>query len=118
MDRRNKEKEENMKTIITLAIVALVSTTAARAEVITKGGASALLKAPTVTDGTPIAAMKCATCKSEFVTVKLLTFKGSTPETALIERHACASCGNKWVTAGHGKAKVEVAVHTCGGCTI
>jgi hypothetical protein len=107
-----------MKTIITLAIVVLISATAARAEVITKGGASALLKTPSAKAGTPVAAMKCATCKSEFVTVKTLTFKGSVPATSLFERHACASCGNKWVTTGNGKAKAEVAVHTCGGCTI
>jgi hypothetical protein len=50
------------------------------------------------------------------VRVKVPTFKGSTPETALVERHACASCGTKWATTGHGKAKVDVAVHTCGGC--
>lgn len=65
-----------MKTIITLAIAALISATAARAEVITKGGASALLKAPAVKAGTPVAAVKCATCKSEFLTTKLVTFKG------------------------------------------
>jgi DNA-directed RNA polymerase subunit RPC12/RpoP len=118
MDRRKKEKDLNMKTIITLAIVALISATAARAEVITKGGASALMKAPTAKAGTPVAAMKCATCKSEFVTVKVPTFKGSAPETSLVERHACTSCGTKWVTTGHGKAKVEVAKHTCGGCTL
>ena len=107
-----------MKTIITLAIVALFAATAARAEVITKGGASALMKAPAVKTGAPIAAMKCALCKSEFVTVKAPAFKGTAPAAATLERHACASCGNKWVTIGHGKAKVEVAVHTCGGCTI
>lgn len=107
-----------MKTIITLAIVALLSATAARAEVITKGGASALLKASALKAGTPVAAMRCAACKSDFVTVKVPTFKGSTPETALVERHGCASCGSKWVTTGHGKTKVEAAVHTCGGCTM
>lgn len=105
-----------MKTIITLAIVALLSATAARADVITKGGASGLMKAPTVKAGTPAAAMKCALCKSEFITVKVPASKGSVPATSLIERHACASCGTKWVTTGHGKAKAEVAVHTCGGC--
>jgi len=118
MDRRNKEKDENMKTIITLAIVALLSATAAGAEVITKGGASALMKSPTVKAGAPAAAMKCALCKSEFVTVKTPEFKGTGSGAATVERHACASCGNKWVTSGHGKAKVELAMHTCGGCTL
>ena len=121
-----KEKDLNLQTIITLAIVALLSATAAGAEVITKGGASGLMnpgrnqaEAPSIRTEAPVAAaMKCALCKSEFVIVKVPTFKGSTPETTLVERHACASCGNKWVTSGHGKAKVEVAKHTCGGCTI
>ena len=107
-----------MKTIITLAIAGLFAATAGRAEVITKGGASALLKAPAVKAGSPVAAMKCARCKSEFVTVKTSAFKGTAPTVAPAERHACASCGNNWITTGHGKAKVEVAVHTCGGCTI
>ena len=118
MDSPEKEKELNMKTIVTLAIAALFAATAARAEVITKGGASALLKGPAVKVGAPAAAMKCALCKSEFVTVKTPAFKGTAPATATLERHACAACSNKWVTTGHGKAKVEVAVHTCGGCKI
>ena len=111
MDRRRKEKDLNMKTIITLAIVALLSATATGAEVITKGGAAGLMNpgrnhdqrqagAPSIRTEAPVAAaMKCALCKSEFVIVKVPTFKGSTPETSLVERHACASCGNKWVTS-------------------
>jgi hypothetical protein len=117
MDRPERERK-NMKTILTLAIVALLSATAARAEVLTKGGASALMRLPPVKGGTPVAAMKCATCKSEFVAVKVPTFKGTTAATAMVERHGCNSCGNKWVTTGHGKAKVNAAVHTCGGCAL
>lgn len=106
-----------MKTTITLAIVALLAATAARAEVITKGGASGLMKAPAlVRTETPAPAMRCAACTSEYVTVRLPTFKGTVPETAIVERHACKTCGTKWVTTGHGKAKVEVAQHTCGAC--
>lgn len=105
-----------MKTIITLTIVAILGAAALRAEVSTKGGASALLQAPAVKAGAPLAAMKCATCKSDFVTVRVPSFKGSMPETALVERHGCGSCGTKWATSGHGKAKVDAAVHTCGGC--
>jgi len=91
MDRRKREKDLNMKTIITLAIVALISATAARAEVITKGAGGGLTKAPAVKTGPPPAAMKCALCKSEFVAVKVPTFKGRAPEASLVERHACAS---------------------------
>jgi hypothetical protein len=107
-----------MKTIVILAIGALFAATAARAEVITKGGASALLKASPVKAEAAAPAMKCAMCKSEFVTVKTPAFKGSSPTSVTVERHACVSCGTKWVTSGNGKAKTEVAVHTCGGCTI
>lgn len=107
-----------MKTIVTLTIIALFAATAARAEVITKGGASALLKVSPVKTEAAAPAMKCAMCKSEFVTAKTPSFKGTAPTAVTVERHACVSCGNKWVTSGHGKAKVEVAVHTCGGCTL
>ena len=106
-----------MKTIVTLAIVALFAATAAHAEVITKGGATGLMKAPNTRTEAPIAAaMSCSKCKSEFVSLTVPTFKGTAPATATVERHACASCGNTWVTSGHGKAKVETAVHTCGSC--
>jgi hypothetical protein len=106
-----------MKTIVTLAIVALFAATAARAEVITKGGAAGLMKAPNIQTEAPAAvAMLCPKCKSEFASVTVPTFKGTAPATATVERHACAGCGNKWITSGHGKAKVETAVHTCGGC--
>ncbi len=121
LERRNgfaRTKERtNMKTIVTLAIVALFAATAARAEVITKGGATALVKSPTIQTPAPVAtAMVCPKCKSEFASVTAPAFKGTTPATATVERHACANCGTKWVTTGHGKAKVETAVHTCGGC--
>jgi len=117
MDSPEQKEELNMKTIITLAIVALFAATAARAEVITKGGAAGLMKAPNIRTEAPVAvAMLCPKCKSEFASVTVPTFKGTAPVTATVERHACASCGNKWVTSGHGKAKVETAVHTCGDC--
>jgi len=108
-----------MKTIITIAIVALFTVITARADGMRpKGGAGALLKAPEVKAGAPVAAMKCATCKSEFVTIKTPAFKGTVPVTTIVERHACTSCENKWVTAGYGKARTLVTVHTCGGCTL
>jgi uncharacterized protein with PIN domain len=106
-----------MKTITTLAIAALFATTVAGAEVITKGGAAQLAKAPyTRTETAAPAVMPCPNCKSEFATVTAPTFKGSAPATATVERHACSNCQTKMVTSGHGKAKVETAAHSCGGC--
>lgn len=115
-----KEKEQNMKTIVTLAIIALfaATATAAHTDVITKGGAAKLMKAPTVQTGTPALAapMNCPKCKSEFVSVTIPRDKSTPPSTVMVERHACPTCVNKWVTIGHGKAKVLTTVHTCGGC--
>jgi len=109
-----------MKTIVTLAIVALfaATATAAHTDVITKGGASRLMKAPSVQTETPALAvpMNCPKCKSEFVSVTVPRNKAISPSSVLVERHACPSCVNKWVTSGHGKAKVLTTVHTCGGC--
>jgi transcription elongation factor Elf1 len=106
-----------MKTITTLAIAALFAGTLAGAEVITKGGAAQLAKAPYTRTATPApAAMSCPNCKSDLVTMNVPTFKGSAPTTATVERHACPNCETKLVTSGHGKAKVETATHSCGGC--
>jgi hypothetical protein len=106
-----------MKTIVTIALATLVAAFAAQAEVITKGGAADLAISPTVRTEAPAAkAMNCGMCKSEFAKVETPTFKGTAPTVVTVERHACPTCGTKWVSAGHGKAKVESAVHTCGSC--
>lgn len=106
-----------MKTIIALTIATLFAATAARAEVVTKGGATGLTKAPAVQTQAPVRiAMDCAKCKSEYVALTRRGFKGAAPVTTTVERHGCAACGNKWITSGHGKAKVETAIHTCNDC--
>ena len=106
-----------MKTIIALTIATLFAATAARAEVVTKGTATGLTKGPIVQTQAPVQiAMQCPKCKSEFVAVTTPSFKGAAPATTTVERHGCASCGNKWTTTGHGKMKTETAIHTCDGC--
>jgi hypothetical protein len=111
------ERENNMKTILTLAVAVFLSATVAHAEVIAKGGATGLFKGTVVRAEKPApAAMSCANCKSEFATLKVPAFKGTAPAQATVERHACAACGTKWVATGHGKAKAEKAIHTCAGC--
>jgi len=116
---RRKEKELNMKIISTLAAIGLLAAMSGNAEVLTKGGATKLMTGPVVRPGAPTtAAMKCAACKSEYVTVKIPTFKGTVPQTATFERHGCNSCDTKWVTTGHGKAKVQTAVHGCANCAM
>ena len=108
-----------MKQIITIAVATLVVAFAAQAEVVTKGGAAGLVKSPAVRSEAPAAkTMGCTMCKSEFAKVPALTFKGTAPAAVTVERHECPTCGTKWVSTGHGKAKVESAVHTCGSCKI
>jgi hypothetical protein len=60
--------------------------------------------------------MACPKCKSEFVTRTEVTTKGTTPVTALVEKHLCNGCATTIATSGFGKAKVEVASHKCTGC--
>ena len=117
------KERDHMKTLVTLAIASLFAVTTASAEVVTKGGAARLFTAPAANGAAAVATtrplakpMVCAMCKSEFVTTRTPSFKGTAPALATVERHACADCGTKWVTTGHGKAKVETAVHTCVGC--
>lgn len=114
-----KEKEHTMKSYLAIGLITVLAATAARAEVVTKGGAAGLFSAP-ATRSTPAAAptgSACgACCKSEYRTVTVPTFKGTTPRTVAVEDHACSSCRTKWVASGHGKARTETSVHACGGC--
>ena len=105
-----------MKTILATALIALVITLGTRAEVISKGGSSALLKAPAGATAAAPAAMKCGMCKSEFATITTSGSKGTTPSVSKVERHGCAACTTSHVTTGQGKAKVETAVHGCKSC--
>ncbi len=105
-------------TTITIAMATFIAATAAFADITAKGGATALSKGTVVQPGNaaPAAAMNCPKCKSQMATVAVPGFKANEPKMATIQRHGCGDCGTKWVTTGHGKAKVETAVHTCGGC--
>ena len=105
-----------MKTILTTALVAVVIALGVRADVISKGGASALVKAPAVSTEAAPTPMKCGMCKSEFATVQTPASKGTAPTASTVEKHGCASCVTTFNTTGHGKAKVETAVHGCNGC--
>lgn len=107
-----------MKSYLAIGLVTMLAATAARAEVMTKGGAAGLFNAPaTRSAATAIPRSGCgACCKSEFRTLTVPTFKGTTPRTVTVENHACPNCGTEWVSSGHGKARTETAVHACGGC--
>lgn len=107
-----------MKTTLLLTALTafLIFTGQSSAEVITKGGASALLPPPNTSTDRNAAAMNCAKCKSDFFVAEIRAPKGSRPENVIIEKHRCEGCDTRIETRGGGKAKTDVAVHACKTC--
>lgn len=60
--------------------------------------------------------MTCPKCKNDYLVKVTKPAKGTEPEKAIIATHLCEKCGTKLVVKGEGKAKTDVAVHTCNGC--
>src|SRR5262245_40367664 len=59
-------------------------------------------------------AHKCAACTDTWATVVDKGTKGPNHLVTKVARHNCAACDTKIVTEGVGKAKKDVAIHTCG----
>ncbi len=72
-----------------------------------KGGETAKVAAATV------AAHKCASCKDTLATVVDKATKGPNHLIGKVSRHECAGCDTKIVTEGAGKAKKDLAMHSC-----
>src|SRR5690349_14696229 len=81
-----------------------------------KGGATLLLPPSAPATTSDYKAMSCPKCKNEWVTRTEVTTKGTTPVTALVEKHLCNGCATTIATTGFGKAKTEVATHKCTSC--
>ena len=81
-----------------------------------KGGATLLMRPTAPVSTTESTAMSCPKCKSEFVTRTEVTTKGTTPVTAVVEKHLCDGCATTIATSGFGKAKAEATSHKCTGC--
>lgn len=113
--KKVREKgKDNMKTLKTFALLAALSLIApANADVVTKGGAGALLRTPAVSTERN-APMACGKCKSTFTTRAERAPKGGEVRYVFVENHLCTSCKTTIVTRGEGKAKSEVANHECG----
>jgi hypothetical protein len=60
--------------------------------------------------------MTCPHCKDDYVVKLTKPPKGTQPEKAVVGTHLCGKCSTKLTTKGAGKAKTEVAEHTCKGC--
>ena len=97
-----------------LCAVALSFGTVAYAE----KGAETLVR---LTKGAPAAkveaaapmAHKCAKCSDTLISVVDKGTKGPNHLVTKVSRHNCAACDTKLVTEGTGKAKKDVAMHTC-----
>lgn len=72
-------------------------------------------KGPVVVPGDNVV-MTCPKCKNDYAVKVTKPPKGTEPEKAIIATHLCEKCSTKLVVKGEGKAKTDVAVHTCKGC--
>ena len=113
-------KGKNMKTmnrkpllIAGLCALALSFGTAAFAE---KGAEILKFKKDTPAAKAEAAAPlahKCANCTDTLATVVDKGTKGPNHAVTKVVRHNCAACATKIMTEGAGKAKTDVAIHTC-----
>ncbi|PWU18644.1 MAG: hypothetical protein C5B50_08525 [Verrucomicrobia bacterium] len=69
--------------------------------------------APTPTQVATAPMHRCPSCSDVLVNVVDKGTKGPNFATSKVVRHTCAACDVKIVTAGTGKAKQNVALHTC-----
>lgn len=110
-----------MKTVRNIIIgaslaLALMLMTAAQADVVTKGGASQLIKKSEPASAPATSVMACPKCKSEFTVRTDKLARGATKPTAIVEKHLCDKCGTKLTTVGTGKQAKQLAMHTCTTC--
>jgi hypothetical protein len=69
-------------------------------------------------DVSPVPAMKCASCKPEFVAVATQDTKLKT-RSVVLEQHACKACSTTIARVGAQKATgKDVSQHSCGGRVI
>lgn len=105
----------NMVMASSLAVAWLLASSA-QADVVTKGGASELMKKAEPVSAPASTVMACPKCKSEF-TVRTDNFaRGATKPATIVEKHLCDKCGTALTTVGHGKQAKQLALHTCATC--
>src|SRR5262245_40861961 len=108
-----KTTNRNPFVITIICVLALSFGVAAYAE----KGAERLVnlsKAPATPTQTAVAeSHKCASCTDALVTVIDKGTKGPNFASSKVARHNCNACETKVLTAGTGKAKHDVAVHSC-----
>jgi hypothetical protein len=109
-----KTTNHNSVLIAGLCALALSFGTVAYAE---KGAETLIKRTKTPTTATIEAAApmahKCVNCTDELVSVVDKGTKGPNHLVTKVFRHNCAVCDTRIVTMGDGKAKKDVAIHSC-----
>jgi hypothetical protein len=108
-------KGENVKTFIRSMVVAAVAAAFVLNVSAADGAKTPKGKGPVVVAGEN-AVMTCPKCKDDYLVKTTRPPKGTESEKAVIANHLCEKCSTKLVVKGEGKAKTDVAVHTCKGC--
>jgi hypothetical protein len=99
-------------TSLTLIAGSIVTMTAA--DIPTgKGAAKLLMKSDAPAAMSAPASMPCAKCVDTYTKVQDLSARGANKPIMLVAQHGCPGCSTMITTVGVGKAKQNVALHTC-----
>lgn len=100
--------------VTTVILIAGSIVTMTAADIPTGKGAAKLLMNPAAPAiASPMASMSCAKCTDNYVAVRDLSARGANKPATLVVQHGCPGCSTTITTAGVGKAKQTVALHTC-----
>ncbi len=108
-------KTMNRKALLLAGICALALASTAYAE---KGAETLRFRKgspPAKTEAALAIAHQCPNCTDTLATVVDKATKGPNHLVSKVARHNCTVCDTKILTAGAGKAKRDVAIHTCNG---
>src|SRR6185503_18296133 len=109
-----KAIKSNSVLIAALCGIAVTFGTAAYAE----KGAERLLNKSSPPAAKPVStatAHSCITCADSLVSTVDKGTKGPNHLVSKVARHNCGTCNTKIATEGVGKAKQDVAIHSCSG---
>ena len=109
------KRKKSMKTLIRLVAVVTIAAAFVLNVSAADGAKTPKGKGPVVVPGEN-AVMTCPKCKNDYAVKVTRPPKGTETEKAIIASHLCEKCSTKLVVKGEGKAKTDVAVHTCAGC--
>lgn len=101
---------------LTLGVAFLAGAVAASEVPSGKGGATLLVKPQPLVSTVAPSQMSCDKCKDTYVVQKDSSARGATKPDIRVSRHLCNGCDTTIATIGVGKAKTDVATHTCTTC--